>query len=274
MELGGVGHGGVPAAHGILVNQVEELDAVVAHDTGRGVGVGATFVQGDEVVVAVLRPGLVPQDPRGDGELPVTGQGAEVQGAIAVGADRGQGHAEDALLAPLEVDAGHVEVAPQRIREEVGVGREAPGLVQLPGVRDQTIAQFVRKVGIGIIAVLANVHGDVGYEGVRIGVHSGQLVAPDPGVGGQVEDVDRVGAGIRGGVADAHGAGVQDPQAPALVHLDAVGGGDAVGTVSGGIGPPVRIRDQLRAPRQAVVHVDVGQSGRNACEKISIKIST
>lgn len=272
VELGGVRHGGVPAAHGVLVDQVEQLDAVVAHDPGRGVGVRATFVQCDEVVVAILRPGLVPQDPRGDSELAVTGQGTEVQGAIAVGADRGEGHAEDALLAPLEVDAGHVEVAPQRIREEVGVRREAPGLVQLPGVRDQAIAQFVREIGVGIVAVLANVHGDVGYEGVRIGVHGGQFEAPDPGVRGQVEDVDRVGAGIRGGVADADGTGVQDPQPTALVHLDAVGRGDAVGAVSGRVGPPVRVRDQLRGARQAVVHVDVGQSGRNACEEIAITI--
>lgn len=143
--------------------------------------------------------------------------------------------------------------------------REAPGLVQLPGVRDQAVAQLVREVGVGIVAVLANVHRNIGYKRIRVGVHCRQLVAPDAGVRGQVEHVHRIRTGVPGGVADAHGSRVQYPEATALVHLDAVRRGDAVGAVSGRVRPPVRVRNQFRRACQAVVHVDVGQSGRDAC---------
>jgi len=147
----------VPAAHGILIDQIEQLDAIIAHHTRGGVGIRTTFIQGHKVVVTVLRPGLIPQNPRRDGKLAMAGQGTEVQGTIAVRTNRRQGHAEDTLLAPLEVNSSHIEVTPQGIREEVRVGRESPGLVQLPGVGNQTIAQLIGEIGIGIIAILANI---------------------------------------------------------------------------------------------------------------------
>jgi len=215
-------------------------------------------------VVTVLRPGLIPQNPRGDGELAMAGQGTEVEGTIAVRTNRRQGHAEDTLLAPLEVNSSHIEVTPQGIWEEVRVGRESPRLVQLPGVGNQTIAQLIGEIGIGIIAILANIHGNIGDEGIRIGVHGGQFVPPNPRIGGQVENIHGIGTGIGGGVANAHGSGVQDPQTTALVHLDAIGGGDTIGTISGRIRTPVRIGNQLRRTRQTAIHIDISQSGWNS----------
>lgn len=101
----------MPATDGILIDQVEQLHAVVAHHPGRGVGIRTALVQGHKIVVAILRAGLVPQDPRGYGELPMAGQGTEVQRPEPIRANGRQGHPKDSLLAPLEVDAGDVEVA-------------------------------------------------------------------------------------------------------------------------------------------------------------------
>lgn len=197
----------------------------------------------------------------------MTGQGTEVEDTITIAAYWRQGNAENALLAPLEVQAGDVVVSAQRIGEEKGVRREAPRLVLLPRVGDESVAQFVREICESIVACLANVHSDVGNERIRIGILGLQLVATHSGVGGQVEDVDGIGAGVGCGVANADGAGVQYPEATALVNLDAICCGDAVGAISGRVAAPIGKRYQLWRSCQAVIHVDVGQRSGNSCEK-------
>lgn len=112
----------------------------------------------------------------------------EVQDSETVVLDWRQRHAKDSLLAPLEVQAGNVKVAAQRIRKEEAV-RESPRLVLLPRVRHQTVAEFVGEVSESIFAVLSNVNGDVGDESVGICVFRSELVAANTAIGCKVKDI-------------------------------------------------------------------------------------
>lgn len=261
-----VRHRRVPAAHRVLVDQVEQHHAVFAHHTRRRVAVGAALLEVRKVMEAVLQTRFVAQDSRRHGELSVAGQRTEVQRAEAVRLDGRQCHAEDTLLAPLEVQAGHVEVTAQRIREEEAV-RKTPRLVLFQRVHDQTVAELVREVGKGVVARLANVDHRVGDERVGVGVLGPECVAPDALVGAQIEDVDRVRANLLGGVADADGAGVEHPQAAAFVGLDAVHGVEAVLAVADRVASPIRVRYEFGRSRNGLVGVDVGQCGGDSCKQ-------
>jgi hypothetical protein len=117
-----------------------------------------------EVVPAAVCQLLVSQYPRRDGELAVAAKRVEEEGAVAVEGDRGEAHPEDTLLAPLEVEPADVVVPGKGVRHEVAVV-DAPGLVPLPGVDDQAVAELVRHVGECILAAaLAQIHGDVRDE--------------------------------------------------------------------------------------------------------------
>lgn len=109
---------------------------------------------------------LVPKYPGRHGEFSITAERMEEQGPKTVQGYWRQAHAEDALLAPLKVQATDVVVARERIGHHVAVV-EAPGAVQLPGVDDQAVAELVRHVGERVVAaVFAQVHRDVRDEGV------------------------------------------------------------------------------------------------------------
>lgn len=102
---------GVPAAHRVPVDQVEEQRPVVAHVVRGDVAAGAAGRQHDEIVVDLLgRERGVAQEPGGHGELAIAGQRVEEQQPVTVLGDRWQRDAEHALLAPLEVDAWNAQV--------------------------------------------------------------------------------------------------------------------------------------------------------------------
>jgi hypothetical protein len=94
--LGRVCRGRVPAPDSVLVDEVEEHDAVVADDPRGGVGIAGSFLgEVGEVVVALLDTVGVAKDSRGDAELAVRCERREVERAEAVVLDRREG---DALM--------------------------------------------------------------------------------------------------------------------------------------------------------------------------------
>lgn len=144
------------------------------------------------------------------------GKRTEVQSSETVSLDLRQGHSEDALFAPLEVQTGDVEVTTEWIGEEEAVG-ESPRSVLLPRVRNESIAEFVREIRVNVFAVLPDVNRDVSDESVGVGVFGSELVAANAAVGGKIEDVERVRADILGGVADTDSSCVKNPETAALV---------------------------------------------------------
>lgn len=115
---------------------------------------------------AILGTALVPEYPRGDSELSIAAERVEEQSSESVESYRRQTHAEYSLLAPLEVQAADVVIPSERVRHEIAV-IEPPRLVQLPGVDDETVAEFVGHVGEGIVAAaFAEIDGDIRDEGI------------------------------------------------------------------------------------------------------------
>lgn len=224
----------MPTADRVLSNQIVQHNTSFVHDTRRGVTVLTTFWQVREVVEGGFRVRLVAEHAGGHLELAVTGQGTEVQRAVSVVANGREGESEDTLFTPLEVQTGHVEVAAKGIGEEETV-LEAPRFVLHPRVDDESVTQLVGHVGEGVITAGTNVNGDVGDESVRVGILWAEFVTANACVCVQVEDIDGVGTDVAGGVADAQGAGVEDPQATAFVSLDAVDGVQADGTRFGSV---------------------------------------
>ena len=47
-----------------------------------------------------------------------------------------------------------------------------------------------------------------------------QLVLPQELIGGQVEDIQHIGTGLHGGIADANGSDIEDPEPVARVRVD------------------------------------------------------
>lgn len=54
VELWRIRHRRVPTTNSILINQIEELNAIVTHDTRRGVCIRSALIEGNELVVGVL----------------------------------------------------------------------------------------------------------------------------------------------------------------------------------------------------------------------------
>lgn len=104
--LGLVREPGIPAAHGVPVNQVEIENTVVGHVMGGNVTAGTSGLQHDKIVVDLLgRQRGISQDFRGHGEFAVTGQRMEEQHAETVLGDWRQSDTKHAFFAPLEIDA-------------------------------------------------------------------------------------------------------------------------------------------------------------------------
>lgn len=162
----------------------------------------------------------------------------------------------------MEVESGHVEVSAKGIWEEEAV-LEAPRLVLHPGVGDQTVAQLIGHVRKGIVAVPADIDGDVGDKGISVGVLWTQFITTDAGVGVEVVDIQGIGTDVTSGVSDANGSGVEYPQTTALVSLDAVDSVQADWAVLRSVGGPVRVRDQFRGTTGRPCQVDVVQCGGN-----------
>lgn len=179
----------VPAADGVLIDQVEKLDSGLAHDSRRCVSVaGALFPEEVEVVEALLEAGGIAKYSRRHAELAMRSQRAEVQNSETVVLDRRERHAENSLFTPLEVQASNVEVAAQWIREEETVS-ESPRSVLLPRVRHETVAELVGEVSVSVFAVLADVDRDVCDERVGICVFWAELVTANATIGGKVKDI-------------------------------------------------------------------------------------
>lgn len=51
------------------------------------------------------------------------------------------------------------------------------------------LTQFIGHVGVGILAGGSNVNGNVGNEGVHVGVLWPEDVAPDTSVGAKIENI-------------------------------------------------------------------------------------
>lgn len=54
VELWRIRHRRVPTTNSILINQIEELNAIVTHDARRGVGIRSALIEGNELVVGVF----------------------------------------------------------------------------------------------------------------------------------------------------------------------------------------------------------------------------
>jgi len=97
---------------------------------------------------------------------------------------------------------------------------KSPRRVEFPTVGDEAIAEFIRHVHEGVLAGPADVHGDIGDEGVVVGVLRAKRVSAEQPVGPQVEHENGVGTHLAGGIAYANRTHIQDPQTIACVGLE------------------------------------------------------
>lgn len=117
-------------------------------------------------MIAVLRQLLVSQDFRGNREFPIAAEGMEEESPITIWFYRCQTHSKNTFLSPLKIQASDIVIARQRIRHEVAV-RYSPGCILLPGIHDQTVAEFVGHVSEGIVAtVFSQINRDIGDKGI------------------------------------------------------------------------------------------------------------
>lgn len=283
----------IPAADSVLVDQVEELNSSVAHDSRCRVSIASSLLLEERKVVETFFESCrVTENSGGDTELTMRSQWAEVHSSKSIALKWRQRHAKDSLLTPLEVQAGNVEVSSQWIGEEEAVSK-SPRTILFPWIRHQTIAQLVREVSVDVFAVLSDIDGNIGDESIWVGVFWSELVSANASVGSEVKHVQCVWTDVFRGIANANGASIKYPKTAALVScvrensswdlqlklkvdeptFDAVHSGKSIGAVTSHVVGQTGIWNQRRRATRCLIHVDVVEYGWNAWRETEVKLS-
>lgn len=116
-------------------------------------------------MITILRQLLISQDPRGNCEFPIAAERMKEESPVAICLYRWQTHPKNAFFSPLKVQASDIIIACQRIRHKVAV-RYSPRCILLPRIHDQTVAEFVRHVSEGIVAIFSQINRNIGDKSI------------------------------------------------------------------------------------------------------------